>query len=136
MIDPHASGRHGDDPERSLLVALRWALLPAACLPAALASLCASAAGDGLASALAYPFAAAALIVNVICWRRVVVLRRALPRPDDDDHGWPRWWDDDPQQRPSGGPGGISFDWPGFERDFWAHVTQQELLRPREPIHA
>jgi hypothetical protein len=130
---PRGSGRHRGDPERSLISAVRCALLPAICMPAALASLCAGVGGGGLPLALAGPLAALALIVNVACWRRVIMRWRALPRPEDDDDGWRRWsLDGDPPLEPSGGPGGIRFDWAVFERDFWAHVTQQERLRERE----
>jgi hypothetical protein len=140
MIDDERPDRprfSGDDPERSLNGAVRCAVLPAVCMPFALASLGASAAGDGLALALAAPLAAVALIANVVCWVKVVVRWRALPRPGDDDHGWPRWWwDGDPPLHPSGGPGGVRFDWTRFERDFWAHVTQQERLHELELVRA
>jgi len=107
-------------------------------MPFALASLCASAAGEGVGLALAAPLAAVALVANVVCWLRVMVRWRGLPRRDDDDRGWPRrWWDDDdPPPEPGGGPGGIRFDWTRFEREFWAHVSHLERLRERELVRA
>jgi hypothetical protein len=58
----------------------------------------------------------------------VIVRWRALPERREDDDGWPRrGWDTDDPLGPSGGPGGIAFDWPKFERAFWAYVKEREL---------
>jgi len=130
------SRRDGADPERALLVALRSAMLPTICLPLAFASLAASATGQGFGLGLAWRLAALALIVNAVCWQKVIVRWRALPRRDDDDQGWRRWWDSEPPLIPGGGPGGIKFDWKRFERDFWSHVREKERQRERELIHA
>jgi hypothetical protein len=131
-------GHGGGDPERSLLFAVRCALLPTLCLPVGLASVAASSSGTGVAPAMAIPLAALAVIVNVVCWRRVIVRWRALPdRRDDDDHGWPRrGWDADDPLAPSGGPGGITFDWPEFERAFWIHVGELERQRELDVVGA
>jgi hypothetical protein len=80
--------------------------------------------------------AALALIANLACWRKVMVLWRALPRPDDDDQGWAGWWDGDSPLDPRGGPSGIKFDWTRFERDFWAHVKEKERQCEHELIRA
>jgi hypothetical protein len=120
------------DPERSLVAAVRRAAFPAFCLPVALASLGASATGVGLQLALAGPLAALALFANVACWLKVVVLWRALPPREDDDQGWSRWRDRGDPLDPTGGPGGIGFDWDGFERDFRSYVRENELA----PSHA
>jgi hypothetical protein len=134
---PHGRRQDANDPERSLVSALRWSLLPGMCLPLTLASLGVSATGAGLPVALAVALAGLALIANFVCWRKVIARWRSLPRPDDEDHGWPRWWEDeDPQPDPSGGPGGFKIDWTKFEREFWAHVTAQARQRQLEPIRA
>jgi hypothetical protein len=129
--------RNADDPERALVVALRWAVVPTICLPLAVAAVGASATGGGISPTLARQLAGLALIANVGCWVKVTVLWRALPRPDDDDQGWRRWWwDTDSPLDPSIGPGGITVDWARFERDFWSHVKQRERQRGHELIHA
>lgn len=133
---PRGRGRDSNDPERALLAAARQAVVPTICLPVAIASLGASATGAGIPIAVAWPLAALALVANIACWLKVIVLWRALPRLDDDDQGWRRRRDGDSPLGPSGGPGGIDFDWPRFERDFWAHVGEKELQRERELIHA
>lgn len=123
---PHR-GHGGGDPERSLLFAVRCALLPTLALPVALASVAASSSGTGVAPTLAIPLAVIAVILNMVCWRRVIVRWRALPDRRDDDDGWPRrGWDTDDPLDPSGGPGGITFDWPKFERSFWAYVKERQ----------
>ena len=128
---PHR-GHGGGDPERSLLFAVRCALIPTLALPVALASVAASSSGSGVSPAMAIPLAFIAVIVNVVCWRRVIVRWRALPDRRDDNDGWPRrGWDGDDPLDPNGGPGGITFDWPEFERAFRIHV--EELERQREP---
>ncbi len=138
--DPHRRphrGRGGGDPERSLVFAVRCALLPTLSLPAALAALAASSSHTGPALALALPLAAAAILINLVCWRRVIVRWRALPRRDDDDNDWwRRWWDAEGPLDPTGDPGGIKFDWESFERDFRAHVNELERLRGRELLTA
>lgn len=101
-----------------------------------MASLAASATGEGPPLELLWPLAALALVASVLCWRKVIVLWRALPRPDDDDQGWRRWWDIESPLGPDGGPGVIKFDWTSFERDFWAHVKETELQRGRELVSA
>jgi hypothetical protein len=74
---------------------------------------------------VAWSLAGLALTVCVVGWWRVVRLWRALPRPDDDEQGWwRRRGGDDPSSGPDAGPGGITFDWLGFEREFWAHVER------------
>ena len=114
---PHDSDRRphrglgGGDPERSLLFAVRCALLPTFGLPAALAA----------------ALAGLAVVLNVVCWRAVIVRWRALPRRDDDGPGGPpRGWDGDDPKDPGGGPGGIAFDWVTFERDFRAYAAARE----------
>jgi hypothetical protein len=128
--------RRADDPERALVVALRWAVIPTICLPLAIASVGASVTGGGLSAALALQLAALALIANAGCWVKVIGLWRALPRPDDDDQDWRRRWDSDSPLDPGCGPGGITVDWARFERDFWSHVEQQQRQRENELIHA
>jgi len=128
-----------DDPERALLAAVRWAVLPTISLPVALASLGAGATGEGLPFAPSSLLAFLALITSVACWLKVVARWQALPRRGDDDHGRPRWWDSDDPLGPndgSGGPGGITFDWTRFERDFWQHVNELERRRERHLVHA
>ena len=97
-------------------------MLASVCLPAALASLGASITGAGIPFGLAWPLAALAAMATGACLWKVVALWRTRPRRDDDDHGgWWRWHGDRPLQ-PSGGPGGLEFDWRSFERQFWSHV--------------
>jgi hypothetical protein len=123
------------EAERALIAAVRVALLPALGLPLAIALLAASVTGAGLGLPLACPLTAVALVVNVVCWLTVVRRWRRLPaKPGDDEQGWRRWWGEDSPLQPSGGPSGISFDWPKFEQQFWAHV--QALERQRELVPA
>src|SRR5438874_13410443 len=84
-----------DDPERAVVIAVRWGGFMAMSVPVALAALAASATGEGLPLAVAWPLATLALLANVICWLKVIILWRALPRPED-DQGWGRWRDDPP----------------------------------------
>jgi hypothetical protein len=108
-------------------------MLPTLAVPIAAASLCASAAGNGVPFALAWPLAALAATLSAACWLRVIVLWGKLHRPDDDDQGWWRRWSATPLD-PGGGPGGIPFDWKKFEQDFWSHVKEKERHRERELI--
>jgi hypothetical protein len=124
-------GGFGDRPERTLLIALRLAMLPTLAVPIAAASFCASAGGNGVPFALAWPLAALAVILSAACWLRVIALWRRLQRPDDDDQGWWRRWSAAPLD-PDGGSGGSPFDWKKFEQDFWSHVKEKE--REREPV--
>jgi hypothetical protein len=133
---PGSSDRGGDDPERALLATVRLALVPTVSLPLMLGFLLASLTGQGPPVALLWPLAALALTLNVACWSKVIMLLRTLPGPDDDDQDWRRGWDRDSPHGPDGGPGGIRFDWAGFERDFWAHVKSAERQRECELIHA
>ena len=82
---------------------------------------------------LACPLAALALGANLACWRKVISRWKRLPRPGDDDQGWRRWRGDDGPLDPTGGPGGIVFDWPSFELQFWAHVRALESQRELVP---
>jgi hypothetical protein len=117
-----------------LVAAVRWALVPALLLPATLAALGASVTADGVSLALAAPATALALVANLAGWRKVLERWRALPRPRGDDSGWPWRSDGDGPRDPSDGPGGAEFDWPAFERHFWAHV--EAMARERELIAA
>ena len=128
--------RRADDPERALVAALRWAVVPTICLPLSIASVGASATGGGLSVALAWQLAALTLVANAGCWVNVIALWRALPRPDDDDQDWRRWWDSDCPLDPGSGPGGITIDWKQFERDFWSYVKQTEPQPEQELIYA
>ncbi len=84
---------------------------------------------------LAAPLAVLVLIACLGCARKLLVLWRALPRDDDGDHGGPpRWWGGEDPQDPTGGPGGISFDWTTFEREFWAYLSAREAQHARESI--
>src|SRR5579859_6512597 len=84
-----------DDPdrhERALLAAMRWTMLASVCLPGALASLGASATGEGIVRlGLAWPLAALAALATAVCLWKMIVLWRTRPRRDDDDHGG-GWW--------------------------------------------
>jgi hypothetical protein len=131
-----SSDRGGDDPERAFLATVRLALVPTVSLPLTLAFLLASLCGQGPPVGLLWPLAALVLTLNVACWLKVIELWRTLPGPDDDDQDWRRGWDRDSPRDPERGPGGIRFDWAGFERDFWAHVKSAERQRERELIHA
>lgn len=136
---PRPAGEPGGDAERSLVTALRFALVPSGCLPGALALLAASTAGVGPPIPVAAPILVLVAIAAAACWRKAIRLFRQLPRSDDDDHGWPRrWWGGGPQLDPSGGPGGIGFDWSRFEREFWSHVArlEHEAARARELTRA
>ena len=133
---PQLWGGHPDDSERSLVAAVRWSVLPTMCLPVALASLGASVTGEGLPVSLDLALATLALIANLACWRKIMVLWRALRRRDDDEQGWPRSWDNDPPLDPRGGPGGVTFDWTRFQRDFWAHVKETERQREHDLVRA
>lgn len=107
-------------------------MLASVCLPAALASVGASATGEGvLRLGLAWPLAALAALATVVCLWKVMVLWRTRPRRDDDGHGG-GWWRrrDDGPRLPGGGPGGIEFDWRSFERQFWNYVHAR--ARPRD----
>jgi len=128
--------RRADDPERALVAALRWAVVPTICLPLSIASVGASATGGGLSAALAWQLAALTLVANAGCWVKVIALWRALPRPDDDDQDWRRWWGSDCPLDPDSGPGGITIDWKQFERDFWSYVKQTEPQPEQELIYA
>jgi len=117
---------HGrDDPERSLLIAVRVAMIAAVALPLAIGALGESVMGDGFTASLAAPLLALAAAANLISWRRVIALWRACPRPDD-DHGGPGRSDGDAPLEPLDGPGGIAFRWVSFERAFRAYVAEQE----------
>jgi hypothetical protein len=129
-------GSHSDNPERALRSAVRRAVPPTLCLPVVFASVGASATGQGIPLALAWPLAALTVIANVACWLNVVMLWRALPGPEDDDPDWRRPPGSDSPLDPSGGPGGIEFDWAGFERDFWSYVSEHEDSRKREVTYA
>ncbi len=119
--------RRRDDPERSLLRAVRSAVLPTMALPCTLASLGASLTGEGLPLALSAALMLLAVIANVSFWRTVIVLWRRLPRRGDDDGGWGRGPGADPPSGPDSGPG-VGFDWPSFEQQFWAYVRERELV--------
>jgi hypothetical protein len=101
---------------------MRWTMLASVGLPAALASVGASATGEGIPLGLAWPLAALAAVATAVCLWKVIVLWHTRPRRDDDDHGG--WWrrHGDRPLLPGGGPGGLEFDWRSFERQFWAHV--------------
>ena len=100
-----------------------------------MAALGASVTANGIPVALAASATALLLVVNVAGWRKVLLRWRALPRrPGDDDHGWPWRRDGDRPREPGGGPGGAQFDWPSFERGFWAHVEAR--ARERDLIAA
>jgi hypothetical protein len=124
----------GDDAERALIAAVRVALLPALALPAAVAFVGASIAGTGLQLWFACPLAVLAIAANVACWLRVIKRWRKPPRRGDDDQGWRRWSGDDSPLRPSGGLGGVTFDWQSFELQFWAHVRALEGQRELVPV--
>ena len=130
---PPRRHRRIHEAERALIAAVRVALLPALVLPITVASVAASIAGTGLQVWLACPLAALALGANVACWLKVIRRWKRLPRPGDDDEGWRRGWGEDSPHDPSGGPGGIQFDWPSFELQFWAHVTALERQRELVP---
>jgi hypothetical protein len=131
--DPQRRRGRVHEAERALISAVRVALLPAFGLPLAVASVAASIAGGGLQLWFACPLAALALGANIACWLKVIKRWRKLPRPGDDDEGWRRWPGGDSPLEPTGGPGGIEFDWPGFELQFWAHVRALERQRELVP---
>lgn len=109
-------------------------MLASMLLPVAFASLCASATGQGLPLPLASPMAAMAVAASVVCWRRLAQVWHRTP-PGDDDQGWPRrWWSEDRPLGPSGGPGGITFDWYTFEREFRAYLGERQGASEREPV--
>ncbi len=123
---------HGDDhPERLLCAAVRRAIVPTVFLPVAVAFVGASATGTGIPLVVSLPLAALVVIVSPVCWHKVIVLWRALPRrEDDDDQRWDRWRDGPDPLGPSGGPDGISFDWARFEQQFWTYVRASASSRP------
>jgi hypothetical protein len=129
---------HPEDPHRALLVALRWAIPPTLFVPMAFALVAASATnGEGPPLELAWPPLLLALTVTTSLWLKVVVLWRRLPPADeDDDQDWWRRFGGDPPLGPDGGPGGVHFDWPSFERDFWSYVRDRHSRRDRDLIHA
>jgi hypothetical protein len=128
---------HREDPERALLVALRWAIPPTLFVPLAFALVAASANGEGPPVALAWPPLVLALTTNASLWLKVVVLWRRLPPGDeDDDQDWRRRFGGDPPPGPDGGPSGVNFDWTSFEREFWSYVREEQGRRERELVHA
>ncbi|HLJ03227.1 MAG TPA: hypothetical protein VKT31_07290 [Solirubrobacteraceae bacterium] len=135
-------GPHGrpyedaDRHERALLAAMRWTMLASVCLPAALASVGASATGEGvLPVGLAWPLAALAALATSVCLWKVIVLWRTRPRRDDDEHGG-GWWrrHGEGPRLPGGGPGGIEFDWRSFERQFWNYVHARAAARQEQRV--
>lgn len=128
---------HREDPERALLVALRWAIPPTLFVPLAFALVAASANGEGPPLALAWPPLVLALTTDASLWLKVVVLWRRLPPGDeDDDQDWRRRFGGDPPPGPDGGPSGVNFDWTSFEREFWSYVREEQSRRERELVHA
>jgi hypothetical protein len=128
------SDSDSDDAERSFVTAVRLGVLPAMSLPFALAAAGSSATGAGLSLAISLPLAATALIANLACWARVVILFKALRRRDDDGRGWPRRSDDDGPLDPNAGPSLSADDWARFERAFWAHVADRRRERTLAPV--
>src|SRR5579859_1803400 len=127
-----------DDPdlhERALLAAMRWTMLASVCMPAALASVGASATGEGVVRlGLAWPLAALASLATAVCLWKVSVLWRTRPRRDDDHGGG--WWrrHGDGPRLPGGGPGGIEFDWRSLERQFWNYVHARAKAREEQRV--
>lgn len=122
--------RPDDDSDRSLSTSLRLGTLLALSLPATLASLVASATSQGPPLWLAGLMAGVVSSACGLCWWRVIRLWRALRRRDDEDFGGPGGSGDDRPRDPDDGPGGIRFDWPAFEQQFWAYVEHARELVP------
>ena len=133
------SRRRKEEAARRLTARLRWTICPTLCLPASLACLGASVTGQGLPLALALALVALPLSASVGFWWRAIRLSRAIRRRDDDEQGWRDWWGGDPPPGPDGGPdggpGGIAFDWPSFEGQFWSHVRDIERARESEVVY-
>jgi hypothetical protein len=109
--------------EKSLVTALRAAVLPTLALPFALAGFGAAMTGSGVSPQVMTAvllFVAAAIAIP---WSQVLARWREKRRADDDnDDFWRRDPRDDDPRSPAGGSGGRAIDWGAFERDFAAYV--------------